>query len=514
MKRILLVDDEVPIISGLKLLIKRYFQDRYTVIGEASSGREAIEKTKELAPDIILIDVQMPGISGLDAIRALSQSGTPRAFILITAYERFEIAREALRLGVCDYILKPISRDRLEVALNSASLYLERLKIIEERELEYIEREQRIAPFLKQALFYSLKDGKKSPQDLHLLFAALKIPHESGCIAFVYFYPQKAGTVSDLYHRLSQLVNYKTEALVSDVIDNRYCMLLIPLRNPQELDQFQQLIQKEFMAELAIQELVIAYGSIESISNIHDSWDKAFLSLISDHSGFQEYTDLRWPIEFDISFRKEAERGQIGSAGKQLEEILLNIARSEEHSQDEVFRILVLLGTLVLYIAQTQILADETIRDLFDFQPMLSLWEKGLTELFIEAVRNHFHKISMQAEKRRNYSPLIQRTVQYIGNHFTEPITLEGVADVIGVSPVTLSRLMSEELGMGFARTLIDHRIKKAQQLLRQGNLSIKEISIICGYQDPNYFTRLFKSITGMTPREYETHNKEEVNDA
>ncbi|MBP7493991.1 MAG: helix-turn-helix transcriptional regulator, partial [Spirochaetales bacterium] len=121
---------------------------------------------------------------------------------------------------------------------------------------------------------------------------------------------------------------------------------------------------------------------------------------------------------------------------------------------------------------------------------------------------------SREAAEQRKYSPLIERALQYIKNHFSEPLTLESVADVVGVSPVTLSRLMSEELGMGFARTLIDHRIKKSQELLHRGNLSIKEISTTCGYQDPNYFTRLFKSITGMTPREYSARNKEEVQDA
>jgi two-component system response regulator YesN len=514
MKRLLLVDDEGPIISGLNLLIKRYFQDRYTVVGEAYSGREAIEKAKELSPDIILIDVQMPGISGLDAIRALSQSGHPIAFILITAYERFEIAREALRLGVCDYILKPVSRDRLEVALNSASLYLERLKIIEERELEYIEREQRLSPFLKEALFYTLTKEKKSSQDLGLLLKALKIPYETGCIAFAYFFPQKDSRVSCLYHRFSQLVHYKTEALVSDLIDNRYCLILIPVKGKQELGQFQQLIQKEFTVEQAIEELSITYGSIESYSNLQNSWETAFQSLLSVQTGLQEFTTLTWPLELDVSLLKEAEQGHLGSAGKKLEEILSRIARSEKHSEEEMFRILVLLGSLVLQLAQHKILTDETIKDLFQFRPLVSLWEKGLMELFIETVREHFTRISREAAEQRNYSPLIERALQYIKNHFSEPLTLESVADVVGVSPVTLSRLMSEELGMGFARTLIDHRIKKSQEMLRRGNLSIKEISTTCGYQDPNYFTRLFKSITGMTPREYISRNKEEVQDA
>ena len=68
MKRVLIADDEIPIVNGLQLLFKRYFQGGYLVVGTAQSGREVIEKSKTLAPDIVLIDVQMPGINGLDAL--------------------------------------------------------------------------------------------------------------------------------------------------------------------------------------------------------------------------------------------------------------------------------------------------------------------------------------------------------------------------------------------------------------------------------------------------------------
>jgi Response regulator containing CheY-like receiver domain and AraC-type DNA-binding domain len=151
MKRVLIVDDEIPIVNGLLLLFRRYFQSGYTVVGTARSGREAIEKCKTLAPEIILMDVQMPGITGLEAIRELSQEGGAKAFILVTAYERFDIAREALSMGVCDYLLKPVSRERLEVALSTASSYLDRLQLLNERELEFKDYQQRLLPFVKTA---------------------------------------------------------------------------------------------------------------------------------------------------------------------------------------------------------------------------------------------------------------------------------------------------------------------------------------------------------------------------
>jgi len=151
MRRVLIVDDELPIINGLSFLFKRYFQADYSVVGTARSGREAIEKSMALAPEIILMDVQMPGISGLEVIRELSHEGGAKAFILVTAYERFDIAREALSMGVCDYLLKPVSRERLDVALRTASAYLDRVQMLNERELEFKDREQRLVPFVRTA---------------------------------------------------------------------------------------------------------------------------------------------------------------------------------------------------------------------------------------------------------------------------------------------------------------------------------------------------------------------------
>ena len=126
MKRILVTDDERPVIESISLIVKRELAGEFEVAGSAMSGREAIEKAAALAPDIILMDVRMPGISGLDAIREIRRRGSAAVFILVTAYERFEIAREAVELGVVDYLLKPVSKDKLAQALRRSAEAIER----------------------------------------------------------------------------------------------------------------------------------------------------------------------------------------------------------------------------------------------------------------------------------------------------------------------------------------------------------------------------------------------------
>jgi len=123
-KRILVVDDERPVVDGIALIVGRDLAADFEVVGTASSGKEAIERAPALTPDIVLMDVRMPGISGLDAIRELRRRGSDAAFVLVTAYERFDIAREAVELGVLGYLLKPVARDDLNAEAAHAAAQL------------------------------------------------------------------------------------------------------------------------------------------------------------------------------------------------------------------------------------------------------------------------------------------------------------------------------------------------------------------------------------------------------
>ena len=111
MFKVLIVDDEQPVLDGLQHLIERHFTE-LAVCGRARSGNQAIEQALALQPDLILMDVNMPGISGLDAIREIHGNLPQAQFLLVTAYERFDIAKEAFHLGVSDYVQKPINKDK------------------------------------------------------------------------------------------------------------------------------------------------------------------------------------------------------------------------------------------------------------------------------------------------------------------------------------------------------------------------------------------------------------------
>ena len=175
--------------------------------------------------------------------RALPAGGT-KAFILVTAYERFDIAREALSMGVCDYLLKPVSKERLEIALQAASSYLDRIHILEEKELEFKENQQKLLPFVKTAFFVYLRQQRgakdREPREtkrtkalrdeLNLYKEVLHISGEAGVMGIASFSPAD-GLANLLYEYFCSALQYKTIALAGPLEDNRYCAWFLPLKS-------------------------------------------------------------------------------------------------------------------------------------------------------------------------------------------------------------------------------------------------------------------------------------------
>jgi two-component system response regulator YesN len=116
------------------------------------------------------------------------------------------------------------------------------------------------------------------------------------------------------------------------------------------------------------------------------------------------------------------------------------------------------------------------------------------------AVRARFAKLASSVGRIPQWSPLVSRAIAFVRENYDKQMSLESTSYSLAISPNRLSRLFSEETGKGFSDYLIEFRIERAKELLLVPGASIKHVSISCGYPDPNYFSRLFKKVTGLTP--------------
>jgi two-component system, response regulator YesN len=157
--KLLIVDDEKIVIDAVTFIIEKEFKE---VIEphSAKSGREAIEKCQNFNPDIVLMDIRMPGINGIEAINEIRKTRLNIVFIIVSAYEQFEYAKEAIRLGVNDYILKPIIKKNLMITLENVIKKLIFDKEKKRIELQNIENYENLIPFIEHGFIYSILIGE------------------------------------------------------------------------------------------------------------------------------------------------------------------------------------------------------------------------------------------------------------------------------------------------------------------------------------------------------------------
>ncbi|HOT59306.1 MAG TPA: response regulator [Spirochaetales bacterium] len=505
MKHILIADDEQPIINGLKLIINKYFYDQYTIVAEAHNGRETIELAEKHLPDIILIDVNMPGINGIEAIRTISKQGITSAFILITAFEKFEIAQEALALGVCDYILKPVSKDRLELALNTASLHIEKLRYLKEKELEYAEREKLHAIYMQEIFFYNLINNKLTKDHIYNFKNAVHITKNFACIILIKI--DTADTSNDLLKFLTNFILYKTNALYSSFLFTDCNIILLPLKEKSETELFNfiSMLTEEFQHHIAANKLLLFPGTPENFLNINLSWNFAKEKLFSHYYSDTPLQNTLQESDLPLKeFYQTIAEGKYQKAIKLMQDSIetLLLYETDAINNFSYTQLYKLIGMSVC-LSTIQTTQSTNILTMDAIKIFHRLWEENHKREALITLLPLLQKLNSSLQIKTN-SPLITQALNYIHSHYKEPISLESAAEVLSVSPAHLSRAMKEELGKGFARTLTETRLEHARYLLKNQSLSIKEVSIQCGYQDPNYFSRAFKTYTGLTPLEYQ----------
>ena len=179
MYKVLIVDDEQIVLDSIEYIILKR-EDNISVCGLASNGREAIELMKVQHPDIVIIDIQMPGITGIDAIKEMKRIYPRTRFVIISAYEHFEFAKQAVQLGVKEYLLKPINRGKLNLILNQLVLELDQEHVQKECDIETIEKLQNMIPFMENGFIYSVILNNDCSMDMKQYLRLMEINCECG----------------------------------------------------------------------------------------------------------------------------------------------------------------------------------------------------------------------------------------------------------------------------------------------------------------------------------------------
>ncbi|OAB26595.1 DNA-binding response regulator [Paenibacillus macquariensis subsp. defensor] len=447
MYRILIADDEALEREGLEWIIQRMLPDTFQVI-HADNGRTAIERAEEHRPHIVMMDINMPGIQGLTAIREIKDQLPDTKFVLVTAYDYFAYAKEALSLGVKEYLLKPAKREQIVSVLKDLIVELKQEKKRRNDELALKHKLSQLLPLVENELSFMFMVDQTLDANAEQLSEWLDFPLDQGCALVVAFPEHTESLTQQKIYDIIRGFAKTSEAscIVSSLIERHMAIFLG--KDPRISEDLWKDETKRFGEKLAslserqLQSNVsIGIGTLGSrAQGFRKSYFEAvFASTYDDHHG-------------NVCHFDELKHG---------------VAHPLNESEGMSFDI-----------------------------------ESGHRSYVISAL----HQIREEREKQT--LTVLDRAQGYIQERFTEDLSLEEVADFVHLNAHYFSKIFKQQTGSTFIDYVTKLRIDTAKILMSSEHLSLKEVCYKVGYNDPNYFSRVFKKVTGITASEFRSQTK------
>lgn len=529
---IMLVDDEVLTRTNIKYMIETEIAalpdaGAFVLCGEAADGAEALEKLPLCKPDIILSDMRMPGMDGLELCKVLRSKHPDLPFIALSNYDDYEYVRGTLQHGAIDYILKhQLSAKGLLCAFRKAQAQSQQaeapLAQLSGNSTAVLRRE-----FLLHLLtgFYTESaEVENRLRTLELPLATTRVLPVAMCIN-----DYKSTTL-----RNSDLITYSIVNIVSEILSDQkngaichielgdYALLLAFSDTFSEnvlTNTLRATLSRIRTCMTNFLNLSVSF-SVGSLCNSFGQIPQAFQAaseqlrnrFYEQPGSIVQTTEAKSTIDILNYFNAEKEtsltllvQNSDFNGARQIIDDLFGQIRSTRPALPVAQMIFTdLLGVLNRICKQQSL-------DMQDIYTDEILPEKHLSEFSsLSSVHSWFSSLferlctALQARSAQPTSLYVKQATAYIHSHFQNDISLSSTAQKINVSHVYLSRLFKQELEIGFSEYLMQVRIKRAQALLRQGKLTLRQVAHTCGFGDYTYFLKAFKKQTGSTPTEYQ----------
>lgn len=521
MYKVFLVDDEIVVREGIRNSIP-WEQTSYRLVGEAADGEMALSIMKDLKPDILVTDIRMAFLDGLKLTRIMKTIQPWLKVIIISGHDEFEYAREAISIGVEEYLLKPVTAADMLASLDKvAGLIEEEKKQI--RSLESLQKlVQSSADILKERWLHDLVLGSVGTED------ALDRGREFGLDLIARSYLVAVVDLSFPPDNLSGLAEVK--AILSARLTGRETVISFPQSGSSFVlilkdDGREPFLETAWALGQSIKyeiergtDFVVSVGIgtvTERIGGIPESYSRAetvrkYLAQTGQHLiiGFDDLESIS-DVDF-THFEGDpiAERLKYARIGD-IEDIITRCIDIYDTSRDRGSMIrYYLIGDLMMTASR---IVEELGGEMNEVIPKNLKGKKileiiGSPERFREEIRTILEAVINFRDSRiqGKHHSVIQKARQYIEAHFADPdISLHSVAEEVNFSPNHFSTIFSQEKGETFIEYLTAVRIEKSKELLMSTQKRSADIAYEVGFGDPHYFSFIFKKTTGMSPREF-----------
>lgn len=540
MVKIFLAEDEKIVREGIKNGIP-WEKYGFEFAGEASDGELAYPLILKSRPDILLTDIRMPFMDGLELAEMVKKEIPGIRIMFFSGYDDFEYAKRAIKIGASDYLLKPVTSSQLLEALERMSDAIMQERSERSYKLEFLKQQEERKRMERDRLFDTILSGKMGLQEILLKGQEHNLSLSAPMYNLILFQAKDSGGQEQ----------YSDEGVIFDE------------RLKRELDSRGDIIGFNRLTE-GYAFLVMGNDSGDLERKV-SSWKKLLVRLAEDCPGLEYFGGIGMPVprlsEIKACFKaagrayacrymleynqfltaEEAVRlhddsGRISVAGMDMNRLSRDIVPNflKNGSSPEVkyfveeyvdacgnnfksliFRQYILMDVylaVVGFVTQLGFEPEQVVKELGDAQTLQP--SAGSEELAVSYTRSILSKaIALRTTcSQKKYRLVLDKARDYMGAHYQdEDISLNTVASTVNISPNHFSTIFSQEMGITFVEYLTKLRMDAAKELLLKTDLRTSEIGYQVGYKDPHYFSYLFKKTHGITPKAFRSGGENEA---
>ncbi|WP_274653359.1 response regulator [Paenibacillus humicola] len=505
MYKVVVIDDEELLRQGL---ISKLRKSGFPIsrIAEAENAETGLKVIAEVKPHIVLCDIRMEETDGLELIRMAKQKFPGIKTVIISGYNEFQYAAKALKLGVTDYLLKPIDRSALAQCLLRCFELIDkdRQDGLLKKQLSYIEHTGLVKSKLSQI------DSRDCDPDEIFQAGGEQAQYRS---VYVYIDPRTKGWNPNVFGEVlsrSGRWAFHENVVIFENKPREYAILFcIPEPDEEgasnhDIDHFVTELQQELTGRSIFQ---YTLGISERQSGFSASYREAVSCiktrvLLEENQIVRPSDILLFPNAYKLPPQKIAmlkhytENGDYQGVSALLDEILCEIGQLQSS-----YRSVQTLYAHLKIIASEEFGFDPEERipecpgEIYRFDSLREMMD-WVKELFLTIINVSHLREHSKAET-------IHRLKEYIDTHYSDDIKLEEIAELQHYNPSYLSLMFKEVIQMNFQDYLLRVRMNNAKEMLASGKYKIKEIARMSGFKNPHYFSTVFKKTEGLTPKQF-----------
>lgn len=524
---VLLVDDEEEVIQ---VIMKKINWEGlgFSVIGYANNGVKAFEMVEEFQPDVVMTDIKMPYMNGLELANRIKTEYPATKVLIFTGFDEFEYAKEAVHLEVEEYILKPVNSVELTNVFTQMKIKLDQ-EIGEKRSADILKRYYlESLPFLKANFYTTLIEGRIRENEIgkYLKDYQITLNGPYFCCLVIHTSSSQAEQGMDpmllflsVEKQAKEYLGEKWQAKCFSYLGNTVMIAQLAAESEisdltDECDRFCRYAKRIIGAVVTVGvgfvcsglfELSQSYASARNAVSYRAIYGASRAINIREIAP-QEMSEFELPDDAELSSLFKNIRFSSGEdVAEQAKRYIDHIFQPAKSLQHHHITVMELVSALYRFAANNDISAEAFSGD------MGKLYEK-LMEMAPDALREWFSGICLSFRENlintrsRSTKSFVRRAQEYVRDHYADSeLSLDSICEVLGVSNSYFSTIFKKEAGSSFISYLTDYRMDQAARRLLETNDKSYIIGREVGYTDPNYFSYVFKRRFGVSPSKYRT---------